>query len=387
MVSKAMLTPSRRLKKGANKKGSDHTHTGPRKQKLQIDRDELLRVEANLVEKVSSRKSLAGFVYNCRKCKKTFKKRIRCLAHARNCGEANTAKKRKKSIRKLQCNICDQIAYTRAELSCHRQSEHKALLRQHRCTRCHNQFSSIKSYWRHVRRHSSNISYSCSYKGCEKKFSTQANVRRHMKQHQPAEVQQGVSTQSLTPFSPIHSLNTPLNTTSSLVQSISSSSSLERALPPNLQVRNQRIRENLAGYLEILRDQGDSPRQLEKVSRIALSKLYIPTPLGRRAPNSPHAGPSSALESPSPTVVDGGEAPNSPQAGPSFALPSSSPSAVDGGETPRTDPPASETVLKISIATQTEFKYRCDICLKDHRDNWKLKQHKQEMHQPRREGG
>ena len=94
-------------------------------------------------------------------CRKPFKKRLRCLAHARDCGEGGLGKgrKRKKSERRSQCNMCSFEATTRLRLRAHRQAEHGGLLRKHRCTRCCAQFASSRSYVRHVRRHASKVAF------------------------------------------------------------------------------------------------------------------------------------------------------------------------------------------------------------------------------------
>ena len=66
----------------------------------------------------------------------------------------------------------------------HRLKEHKAVLRWHRtwCLRCTAHLSSLKSYWRHVRRHNSSNFYPCTIAGCHKRFSTKANGKRHQKE-------------------------------------------------------------------------------------------------------------------------------------------------------------------------------------------------------------
>ena len=157
---------SDRLGKRSNKKSVQAASgDGPKKQKLQLEREELLRIEQNFVKKVASSVSLAGYMYHCGKCEKPFRIRLRCLDHARNCGEQNTTKKRKKSQRKLVCNVCDHVAYTRAQLQKHRKIEHSALIRRHRCTRCQKVFPSSKSYCRHVKHHVSSPTFACSVAG------------------------------------------------------------------------------------------------------------------------------------------------------------------------------------------------------------------------------
>lgn len=138
---------------------------GPKKQKLQLEREELLRIEKNFVKKVPSSVGLAGYMYSCGKCEKSFRIRLRCLDHARNCGEQNTTKKRKRSQRKLVCNVCNQVAYTRAQLQKHRKIEHSNLIRRHKCTRCQKVFPSSQSFCRHVKHHFSSATFACPVAG------------------------------------------------------------------------------------------------------------------------------------------------------------------------------------------------------------------------------
>ena len=154
--------------KSSKKNVSDVNSDAPKKQKLQKDREELLLVERNYVEKVPSAKGLLGYLYKCCKCDRAFKIRLRCVAHARSCGELNTVKKRKKSQRKVFCNVCNYVATTSSELRVHRMREHSALIRKYRCTRCQKWFSSFWNYCRHVKRHVSGVSgvtFSCHVAG------------------------------------------------------------------------------------------------------------------------------------------------------------------------------------------------------------------------------
>ena len=139
----------------------------PKRQKLQLEREKLNSISKAKILKVTSKKGLAGFEYICRTCDRHFKKRLRCLAHAKDCGEGSLSKgrKRKKSQRRSQCNLCSFEATTRVRLRAHRQAEHGGLLRRHRCTRCAAQFASVKSFVRHVRRHASKVAYPCPTNG------------------------------------------------------------------------------------------------------------------------------------------------------------------------------------------------------------------------------
>ena len=159
--------PDRLGKKGTKKNYQTASGDGPRKQKLQLEREDLLRIEQKVVKKVASSKGLAGYIYICLKCDKYFRIRLRCVDHARSCGEQNTAKRRKKSQRKLFCNVCDHVEFTRAELQKHRKKVHSSLIRPKRCTRCQKVFASSKSYFRHVKRHLSSKTYACPVAGPE----------------------------------------------------------------------------------------------------------------------------------------------------------------------------------------------------------------------------
>ena len=159
--------PDRLGKKGTKKDYQTASGDGPRKQKLQLEREDLLRIEQKVVKKVASSKGLAGYMYICLKCDKSFRIRLRCVDHARSCGEQNTAKRRKKSQRKLFCNVCDHVEFTRAELQKHRKKVHSSQIRRNRCTRCQKVFASSKSYFRHVKRHLSSKTYACPVAGPE----------------------------------------------------------------------------------------------------------------------------------------------------------------------------------------------------------------------------
>ena len=164
--SVASSTSSSKSLSGESKRQSEALASAPKRQKLQVQREEVTRTEETKVKKIRSKKGLDGFLYVCLPCKKTFKWRLRCIAHAQKCGVEKTGKKsRKLSQRKLHCNICDFYSTTRSNLMKHRQSEHGVMFRSHRCTRCCKQFASSKSYVRHIRRHASSALYTCPTHG------------------------------------------------------------------------------------------------------------------------------------------------------------------------------------------------------------------------------
>ena len=132
------------------------------------------------MKKVPSHKGLAGWIFLCSKCDKTFKSSIRATAHAKNCG-IKTFRKRQKSIRKMSCNFCGHEENTVAALTRHRLRHHGALLSNHRCSRCQKHFVSMKSYTRHVARHGSSKVYTCTFEGCGLTYKTKANMIRHKK--------------------------------------------------------------------------------------------------------------------------------------------------------------------------------------------------------------
>ena len=163
LAARLMPDPSSHLTRASKRAGEEVTDSAPKRQKLHIEREKLNRIAKTKMLKVPSKKGLAGFEYICRTCEKHFKKRLRCLAHARDCGQGSLGKgrKRKKSLRKSQCNMCNFEATTRLRLKAHRQAEHGGMLRKHRCTRCYAQFASSKSFVRHVRRHASRVAFPC----------------------------------------------------------------------------------------------------------------------------------------------------------------------------------------------------------------------------------
>ena len=132
------------------------------------------------MKKVPSHKGLAGWIFLCSKCDKTFKSSIRATAHAKNCG-IKTFRKRQKSIRKMSCNFCGHEENTVAALTRHRLRHHGALLSNHRCSRCQKHFVSMKSYTRHVARHGSSKVFTCTFEGCGLTYKTKANMIRHKK--------------------------------------------------------------------------------------------------------------------------------------------------------------------------------------------------------------
>ena len=373
----ASTRPAKTLSR-ASKRQSDAIATAPKRQKLQVQREEVTRTEQTKVEKIRSSKGLLGFLYVCKTCKKTFKWRLRCIAHAKKCGVENSGKKKRKlSQRRLQCNVCQFSSTTRAELKKHRQSEHGALLRSHRCSRCSKPFASTKSFVRHIRRHASDASFACPIIGCDKKFSTLANALRHQKLHLEPEACKSSSPPSVIVTTTSSSVPSSLQLVPSL---------LESSLPINLRNRNQRIRDLWNnGILQLSQQYGDSPAELNRRMKIVSSRLYTPAPLASSLSSSTSSTTSSdAASSDFPPTNSIAASSFSPSTGSSPSARSSSP--TDPSPRHTSSDTGSETVERsvelCSKSTQTD-NYSCDICMKSFADNAHVRRHKSDMHEPR----
>ena len=241
--------PSSHLDVGGEKGGSACAKDTsiPSRQRLQVEREELLSIEKERVLKVASNKGPAGYVYLCRTCNKEYTVRLRCIGHAQKCGEVNLRKKRKPSQRKRFCNICNFVGTTYDQLAQHRRKEHGGVFSRRRCIKCFKSFSSFSTWVRHVRRHNSSVLFPCPESDCSRKFSTKANLKRHQKQHRESPAVEHQASQILRPL--------PLETT----------------LPPVLQQRNQNIRDMWNSGLSQL-----FPGNFSRAKDIFSSRLTIP---------------------------------------------------------------------------------------------------------------
>ena len=377
----------------------------PKRQRLQMEREELLNVEKSKVLRVACNKGPAGYVYLCRVCNRKFNIRLRCVGHAQKCGQENQVRRRQKSLRKKKCNICEFVAMTNIQLTMHRKREHGAVLRRHRCSRCTKIFHSTKSYVRHIRRHASAaVLYPCPEKGCNKRYSTKANVKRHQRKHlkSPPDLE---STRA-----DVHALQLPPSSTAAdhLLHPLP----IESSLPPVLQQRNQNIRDLWNhGFDNLWKSSGKGPCRFRWAMNIFSKKLIIPpNPRPSSVPNTRsdvHAlQPPTAQVLPAectsgpPTagiLLEDGPGPSAPSPSTSLSVTpsphSSATLSTSGPSTPTSSlPPAShpsETIPPVA-ATQDRKRKRngisCALCLNYSNDNAHLKQHMKSMHTPRKGG-
>ena len=173
--SKGKKTPGKKLKNNQTE--------GDTRSKLQREKENNAEVQKQFVGKIPSPKGLEGWLFTCLKCNnKHFKGRIRATAHAKNCG-GKIVRRRKKSQRKLNCNLCDHQETTKAALTRHRRLHHNARCSKYRCSKCLKQVISVASYKRHVARHGATNFFNCTSQNCGKKFTTKANLVRHRRTH------------------------------------------------------------------------------------------------------------------------------------------------------------------------------------------------------------
>ena len=211
-----------------------------------------------MVKKVPSHKGLAGWIFLCSKCDKTFKSSIRATAHAKNCG-IKTFRKRQKSIRKMSCNFCGHEENTVAALTRHRLRHHGALLSNHRCSRCQKHFVSMKSYTRHVARHGSSKVFTCTFEGCGLTYKTKANMIRHKKDKHLG--RSFPSMAGITPW-PESVISTGSSRTaqspSTSIYRDSQNRSCSSGLSEMEEIHNQNVRENAEGFLTLCSEFGDT---------------------------------------------------------------------------------------------------------------------------------
>ena len=119
-----------------------------KKQKLQEEKKRNQFVEENLINVTKDSSAPGGNTYQCKRCKKVFKGKMRAVAHAGKCGKGNACKKKRgKSLRKFPCNLCGHKETTKKAMILHRQSAHQVNVRRSQCsaTLCMRYFSSVKS--------------------------------------------------------------------------------------------------------------------------------------------------------------------------------------------------------------------------------------------------
>ena len=170
---------------GGKKKTTDKDEAAPpKRQKLQVEHENLKKVEFNLVETLKDAKGPAGQLYCCKICKTISSSLIRAVGHSDRCGQVKTGRKRGKSKKRFKCNKCSYVINTVKLLRLHRRRAHPNLL-QHRysCTKCRASLSSTKCLAVHIKHRHTNVRrFACTL--CPKSYSTRASRTHHLKSHQ-----------------------------------------------------------------------------------------------------------------------------------------------------------------------------------------------------------
>ena len=126
----------------------------------------------------------AGYAYDCLKCGKVIFERLRAVGHASKCGQKKSRKRRGKSKKKLNCNLCSETATTVKKLSEHRRKVHAQELELivHSCTVCTKTFAHSKNFKVHMLSHKKELGkYNCNL--CPSTFNYLRNLKRHKKSH------------------------------------------------------------------------------------------------------------------------------------------------------------------------------------------------------------
>lgn len=171
---------SQRLRKSQAEEGEEPV--ARKRQRLQIEHEKMLTIEATMLEKEKDARGPGGFSYRCLRCNRVIYMRIKAVAHAAQCTKKSTAKKRR-GRKMLPCNVCGEAVARGKAMKQHRRLRHLHLLHQKKCTCCLRKFSSLKNYKRHIVRRKNKVSFQCG--NCVKSFSTPTNLKRHVyAQHQ-----------------------------------------------------------------------------------------------------------------------------------------------------------------------------------------------------------
>ena len=230
-----------------------------KRQKLQIEHQRMLTLEATKLEKKRDARGPGGFSYRCLTCNKVIYMRIKAVSHASKCGQKSTAKKPIKRKKQLPCNVCGETLATLKAMKLHRRQKHPNLIQKKRCTCCMKMFASYYNYKRHIVRRKSSVSFKCAT--CSKVFSTPTNLRRHVKDsHQPA----------------VPALDRGQPEIDEKIRRLSRS----KDLPETVRGRNQTIIVFTERLLQRARELGESKNRIEEIKQIQLRKLILPvTPL------------------------------------------------------------------------------------------------------------
>jgi len=387
-------TSSRKRGKGST--AQIFEEQAPRHQKkktLQEEHERNQRVEKELVEVFEDKEGLAGVKYKCRTCGLIKMCKLRCVSHAVICGKKARRKvyRRGKGRKLLPCNICGHQETSRDRLLKHRQREHRSLMRKPRCWQCNISFSSSKSYRVHALSHQTRkVRFTCTVEGCQEKFSTAGNMRRHRVGH------------------------------------------LRESAKLRLQGW-QRVNQNIEDFMKSIEDQGAhwgfTKKQVERILDVMRSKIISPVTTNQASKCSPlsQAGPSSVPISTSSSFSENistedistqitetslSEAVTERAAEPSkvglrprmaTSSPATSPVPIRlfSGTSMLALPPhrsyrlLADSPQGVEASTQTKPRpkvrhcralkqknFNCEVCQKAFRDNYALKEHVKKVHSP-----
>ena len=371
----------KKVKQGKKQKIVGCKTNADTRSRLQIEKEQNLKVERELVTKIRSPKGLAGWLFICTKCKKQFKSSIRATAHAKSCG-SKLFRKRKKSIRKMSCNFCGHEECTNAALTKHRLLHHSDRLSKYRCSRCQKQFVGLKSYRRHVAQHGSSQVFTCTVNGCKKSFMTRANMVRHRRNKHLGRFSPTVAGITPLPMSGSEvdgSLTNSSPSSASFFSSplISDAHSVPRGglnLTPSSQftcasgltameeIRNQNVREYAEGFLNLCSEMGDSSQEMRATSRIFESRIIPPNqPAAQRPPPNSSSTTNQTQESSPPECPPSALSSSSSS---SSSIPS--PSSFSASTLPATrnsTGPQNDLETEVDFWDQYKYQtYKCILC-------------------------
>ena len=224
-----------------------------KRQKLQIEHEHMLTVEATQLERKKDCRGPGGFSYRCLTCNKVTFMRIRAVAHAAKCSKKSTVRKqRRKKI--LPCNVCGETFGTVMAVKRHRRLRHPHLLHHKKCTCCMRSFSSIDHYKRHIVRRKSSVFFKCGK--CFKQFSTPTNLKRHVNDR--------------------HQIEETVVASQPLLDEATARLSRSVHLSEAVRSRNAVILSFTDKLIRRARELGESDRRIEEIKRIQLKKLILP---------------------------------------------------------------------------------------------------------------